>query len=171
MNFKTMICVSAMTLTIGQAYSQVETCGTEGDIQSRIEDCAQISGGFALVSKTSANKKVHMELKTGLLWSETISGTMNHEQAVKACHSEIAEVAGLSDLVWKLPTIEQYESADKNGFKEEIPGASSGWFWSATQNPKKSYTAKMYLGSDGSVFEADRHYDGFGSVKCVAETK
>jgi hypothetical protein len=144
-------------------------CGLHGSVDERIRDCSyQLTSekeGFVLVTRTKEFKEVHKEIKTGLLWGDRLPSRMNHYNAEKACKADLDEVAKLSGLTWRLPSIEEYEEAEKSGIRKALPNMNY-WFWSSSVHRSYSSVAWLFNGYDG--YADDYYRSNVDSVRCVA---
>lgn len=149
-------------------------CGLKGSVDERIKDCSyQLTSekeGFVLVTRSKDFKEVHKEVSTGLFWSDRLPKTMDHYSAEKACNSSLKEVAGISGVTWRLPSIDEYKEAEKNGIRKALPNMNY-WFWSSSVHRSYSSYAWLFDGFDGSTdwYGRGRSRRGFiVSVRCVA---
>lgn len=144
-------------------------CGLKGSVDERIKDCSyQLTSekdGFVLVTRSKDFKEVHKELKTNLLWSDRLPNSMNHYSAQKVCNSSLKEVAGISGVTWRLPSIDEYKEAEKNGIRKALPNMSY-WFWSSSVHRSDSYGAWLFNGDSGDA--GDVYRGNNVSVRCLA---
>jgi hypothetical protein len=145
-------------------------CGLKGSVDERIKDCSyQLTSeteGFVLVTRSKDFKEVHKEVSTGLLWSDRLPSTMSHYSAEKACKADLKEVAGISGVTWRLPSIDEYKEAEKNGIRKALPNMNY-WFWSSSVLHSNSSGAWLFSGYYGdTVYYVFRNDDD--SVRCVA---
>jgi hypothetical protein len=91
---------------------------------------------------------------------------MTHYEAEKACNDQLAEVGGIK-ASWRLPTIKEFERAEKNGVRSSLPNIEKNRFWSSSVRSYFSHDAWMFYGDNGSSGSVSRSYYGF-SVRCVA---
>lgn len=149
--------------------NQTAPCGLRGSVDERIKDCSyqrtSNRGNFVLVTRSKAFKEVYKDLSSGLLWSDRLVGTTQHGGALKACRGDLNEVAGLSKFEWKLPSIENYKEADKNGIRKALPNMNDT-FWSSSVRFYISNLMWFYDGEHGSV----KYTHSFSelSVRCIA---
>lgn len=143
-------------------------CGLKGSVDERIKDCSyQLTSekeGFVLVTRSMDFKEVHKELSTGLLWSDRLPSTMNHYRAEKACKADLKEVAGVSGVTWRLPSLEEYSEAEKSGLRQALPKMNY-WFW--TSSVQGSFSS-LFRGDQGISYDWVDRYDDYFSVRCVA---
>lgn len=146
-------------------------CGLKGSVDERIRDCSlQLTSekdGFVLVTRSKEFKEVHKEIKTGLLWGDRLPSTMNHNDAEKACKTNLKEVANLSGLTWRLPSIEEYEEAEKNGIRKALPNMNYFFFWSSTMDSSYSSLVLLFNGTAGTIGHGI-YYSRNYAVRCVA---
>jgi hypothetical protein len=142
-----------------------KVCGLKGDVDERIKNCNSRKNGLALVSRTKEGKEVHKDLLTGLIWSDRLQNVMTHYSAENACHSLLSEVAKIGSVTWRLPNIEEYKEAEKNGIRKALPNMNY-WFWSSSVHRSYSNVAWVFLGGDGNTDLGNRNF--YGSVRCVA---
>jgi hypothetical protein len=145
-------------------------CGLEGTVEDRIKDCAvqdgSVHGNFTLVTRTTEFKEIYLDEKSKLLWSDRLADGMTHFKAQESCKSDLAEVVNVKGLTWRLPSIDEYKEADKNGVRAALPNMSD-WFWSSSVYQYGSSYAWGLDGVSGGVGIVNRsYYDG--SVRCVA---
>jgi len=143
-------------------------CGLKGSVDERIRDCSyQLTSekeGFVLVTRTKEFKEVHKETKTGLLWGDSLPSTMTHYNAEKACNADLAEVAKISEVTWRLPSKEEYEEAEKNGIRKSLPNMNYRFWSSSLLNSNYAY---FFSGNLGYTNIYNRYYEVY-SVRCVA---
>ena len=116
--------------------------------------------------------------KSGLLWGDRLDSNYTHYNAValnangkvtmeKACATDQDEAkranAGLIKT-FGLPTIEEFEQAEKNGIRDVLPNMGT-WFWSASLNPVYSGYVRGFNGSSG--YSGGDVRDDYVSVRCV----
>lgn len=146
-------------------------CGLKGSVDERIKDCSyQLTSeteGFVLVTRSKDFKEVHKETSTGLLWSDRLPNYMTHYNAEKACNSSLKEVAGVEGVTWRLPSIDEYKEAEKNGIRKALPNMNY-WFWSSSVHRSSSGSAWLFNGDYGYSINYFRNYDSVDSVRCVA---
>lgn len=144
-------------------------CGLKGSVDERIKDCSyQLTSekeGFVLVTRSKDFKEVHKEVSTGLLWSDRLPSTMSHYDVEKACKADLKEVVGISGVSWRLPSIDEYKEADKNGIRKALPNMNY-WFWSSSVHRRNSNFAWLFDGDDGNFYVNNRNFSD--SVRCVA---
>ena len=140
------------------------TCGTKGTVAQRIKNCRKTNGNYALVARTEEGHEVYKDLVSGIIWSDRLIITMNHDQAEKVCGSNLNEVAGIN-VSWRLPTKEEYEEAEKKGIRKALPNMDD-WFWSSSIH--KHGGAWLFNGLYGKTDYRPRHFDNV-SVRCVAQ--
>jgi hypothetical protein len=169
MKFTLLSALLSVGFLIGQSHAQEsvrDACGLQGSIEERIEDCSKQRKGFVLVTRTKKGKEVHKEIKTGLLWGDRLSSTMDRDAAANACKANLEEVAKLNERTWRLPSREEYEEAEKNGIMKALPNMKD-LFWSSSVHRLYSDVGWFFSGTFGpSGFDHFR-YDDF-SVRCVA---
>lgn len=141
------------------------SCGLRGNIERRIKNCNKKKGNFALVARTVEGYEVYKDLLSGLLWGDRLSSTMNHYWAEQACDSDLKEVAGISDVTWRLPTIEEYKKAEQNGVRKALPNMNY-LFWSSLAHHGNSGEAWLFDGVNGVNYYYYRSNNY--SARCVA---
>jgi hypothetical protein len=108
-------------------------CGLKGTIAQRIKNCskypdsvkesqAKFGEGFYLVTryrdlKSFSVKEIYKEFSTGLLWSPFLSQDMDHHKALTACKSDLAEISGITEVSWGLPTVKEFKQANKSDIR------------------------------------------------------
>lgn len=144
-------------------------CGLTGSIDERIKDCNSVKGWFALVTRTENLKEVHMDSKTGLLWSDRLASTMTHYNAEKVCSAKLEEVGKINEVEWRLPSKEEYVGANMHGMRISLPNMEY-YFWSSSldQDGYGSDGAWLYNGKNGSSIHAGYRVNNTVSVRCVA---
>lgn len=141
-------------------------CGLKGTIDERISDCStQLTSeneGFVLVTRTKDSKEVHKDSRTGLLWGDRLPSKMVPYDAEKACNSSLSEVAKITEVRWRLPSIGEYNEAEKNGIRKALPNMNYV-FWAARM--PDPYYMGWFDGRNGySSYAKDYEF----SVRCVA---
>ena len=107
---------------------------------------------FELVYRDPDGKESWKDLATGIVWHD--------REDRKYTHYEAVEKFGVN-----LPTIEEFEAAEKHGFREVLPNMKEYSFWSASLNPSSMDYARFFNGYGGYGGYCIRgpHY----SVRCV----
>lgn len=155
---------------------QKYSCGLEGTVDERIDDCSyQLNSekeGFVLVTRSKDYNmvtgsidynEVFKEISTGLLWSDRLDRDMSYPRAMKACRSTLKEVAGLENKTWRLPSIDEYKEAAKNGIEKAL--AMYGEYWSSSVKRRK-YAWRYSYGRVDYYHRYERL-----AVRCVADAK
>jgi hypothetical protein len=144
-------------------------CGLKGSVEERIKDCSyQLTSekdGFVLVTRSKDFREVYKEVSTGLIWSDTLPKMMKYSTARNACNSSLQEVAGVSGLTWRLPSIDEFKEAEKNGIRK-LPYMNPVRYWSSSVHPDNSRAGWQFNGYYG-ITVVDSH-DSFAAVRCVA---
>jgi hypothetical protein len=144
--------------------SGARICGAVGSIESRISDCNFSKWNFALVARTEKGHEVYKDLHSGLIWSDRLPSTMNHNDALKVCKADLPEVGGISGLSWRLPSIEEYKDAENKWIRSALPNMNFLW-WSSSFGSFVKVVGMLFNGSNGVVYYGDR--DVNYSVRCV----
>ncbi len=148
-------------------------CGLEGSVDQRKEECSfqqsSRKDGFVLVSRSMDFKEVYQEVSTGLLWSDMLPTTLSHYQAEKACNSSLKEVAGITGLEWKLPSIDDYKQAELSGIRTALPVLSNMgyFFWTTEVHHSNTKFAWLFMADDGDFIALARMYSDYGLVRCI----
>ena len=158
------------TIVTATSYEKVP-CGLKGSVSERIQNCSFLSiqekNGFFLVTRTEEFKEIHKDTKTGLLWGDRLPSKMDHYHAEKACHSSLKEVAGISGVTWRLPSIDEYKEAEKNGIRQAVPNMDRYIFWSSSKRQKNDDAAWLFNSDTGPFYKSKRYRSDY-SVRCVA---
>jgi len=151
-----------------------ESCGLKGSVQQRIKDCNETRGNFVVVAYHPNVSgfgiiDVIKDLDSGLLWSRAHSalytgGFMDHYQAVVGCTNGMGEALGI-DAEWRLPSIDEYKEAERNGIRSAIRGFEGRWWSSDLYNEGVAWLIK--IGRDSArEFMYYRFYNDV-SARCV----
>lgn len=172
-----MILRSLLTLSIllaTQSLFAKEECGTKGSVEERIQDCSyEQKEFFILVARVKYLKqifRVYKDIRTNLLWSESLyPNQLNYPNAMNACEFYIRkEMANISDVTWKLPSLEMYKEAERSGIKTALPNMD-GFFWTSTEKRGDTIRAYMFNGVYGDISTYNKE-NGSARVRCVAQT-
>jgi len=117
---------------------------------------------FVLVQRNSDRSEIWKDEKSGLIWGDKLPKNMNHVDAKNAC-TGLPNFDGKS---WRLPTKEEFESANTNGIRSALPNMNYT-FWSSSVHAFYPNSAWLFNGYSGDLYYYNRHYSG-GSVRCVA---
>ena len=120
--------------------------------------------GFSVIAEKDGFK-VMRDNSTGLIWSDRVTKKMDHYQACKLDYLDDPAFCGLN-LEWRLPTIEEYEEAEKNNIRDALPNMNY-WFWSSSVHADYPNYAWLFYGDYGGLgldYRNGRYY----SVRCVA---
>ncbi len=168
-------------------------CGMKGTIEERIKDCGnEQHEGFVLLARTPSEmtsdmdncpigsrtvcfiqNNIYLEISTGLIWSDRLLTKMNSYDANEACRTLFAK-GGISNYsenwtkIWRLPTLAEYKSADKNGIRKVLPNMKH-MFWTATGGGGFSEGKHLFNGISGEIDTHDTHFNRnrVDSVRCV----
>jgi hypothetical protein len=142
-----------------------QPCGLTGSLDQRIKDCDQRKEGFVLITRTHDGREVNQEIKSGLLWSGVL-GEYIFEEAKIAC-MRLKSAADITGRTWRLPTIKEYEAADKSGIRTALPNMK-GWFRTASVVRPNNYTVESYFynGETGEI--AHESFWHFAPVRCIS---
>lgn len=150
-------------------------CGKMGTVEDRIRDCAHQDsstvGNFVLVARTIDAYEIWKDMKSGFLWSDVLSGKIPMPRALSSCHNQLDEVAKISGVNWKLPSIEQFNSAEEHGFRSVLPNMDN-WFWSSSKEDglrDGMYVFNGHKGESRPVNAKDKAYKKFINVRCIGE--
>lgn len=105
-------------------------------------------------------KESWRDLTSGLIWHDIEDDKITHYEAME----KFPQTADK-----RLPTIEEFEGAEKHGFREVLPNINY-WFWSASFGPNyRAYGtdyARGFNGYDGSSYYFIRGDQV--SVRCIS---
>ncbi len=166
-----------------KSYAQEITskfCGLEGSVAERINDCSvqpdSKKEGFILVARVLRTEdpgsviknrfvEVYLEPSTNLIWSDIDPlKYMGGFRARLFCSQNIFEMAGIAGLTWRLPSIQDYEQAERNGIRKALPNMSA-YFWTATDGPQGLF--QIFEGYNGMAGFGDPIHQSF-FTRCVA---
>lgn len=161
---------NAFLYTILKNFSPTQkyACGNQGTVAQRIQDCSYSpqakKSGWSLVTRTAEFKEVWQDSNTGLVWGDRLPNTMNYDDAQKACNGSASENGKLR-LAFRVPTIDEYKQAEKNGIRSALPNIGY-WYWSSSVYSEYTRGAWLFSGDYGYTNYDFRDYDY--SVRCVA---
>ncbi len=70
----------------------------------------------------------------------------------------------------KLPSKEEFERGEMNGFREVLPNMLEYYFWSAVVHPGYGYFPYIFVGRDGYIYLENSEYSHYdNSVRCVTD--
>lgn len=145
-------------------------CGLTGTIEERIESCSYVQTSvfsMTLVTRTKDQKEVWFDGHKKILWSDRIPEKMNFERAKTACEMIASEGGNLPDINWKLPSAEDYNSAETliNVLPNMMRYSEAYWFWTTST---KGRMVKTFNGQDGTINWNPFTGSKSGSVRCVS---
>lgn len=184
------------TLFVLPTLTKASSCGFQGTIKERIEDCRQSSrhrAEYALVTLTENGFEVYLEKATNKLWSSRVVNLelfpISNVQirvngryvdarfpravqpiAKSICETYRGEELGYLDLKWSLPTRVDYEIAKKLNLKSIFADIGEALYWTST---KDKHLTNYYYVFNTSPRMRDDFYSYFESerrsaVRCVA---
>lgn len=117
-------------------YASYHPCGLSGSIEERIKDCSSQKdsnrGDLVLVTKINDIRKIYKQNALGLLWSERMEESMDHEKAKNACKQYPSLGKIVASGSWRLPNTEDYLVLAWEGGKELLQNTvDSATFWTA----------------------------------------
>jgi hypothetical protein len=111
---------------------------------------------------SNEGEKIYQDVKSALLWGSRFPYETNFYGASKVC-----DIKNDNEYKWRLPTVDEYYEAEKNGIKQVFQAANH-WFWtSSTQGKKNSRDFKIWLWDSQASSAEVGHYDETASVRCV----
>jgi hypothetical protein len=147
-------------------------CGTSGTVEQRINDCSKYhdsrKAGFVLVTRTRDAIEVHVDVATGLLWSDRLPDLMTHYQAEEVCLRRNSAFAGLTDRRWRLPTAQDYVIANKNGMRKALPNMDYHRFWTSNISKFNQFYAVIFDGKTGKPYQHSNRLHNDGFTRCIA---
>ncbi len=149
-------------------------CGLAGTIEERIKECAQTKGNFVLVAVTEKGQEFYKDLKSHLIWGFRIPTDFNHYGTAKACEEDISGYTILSALKWRLPSINEYESASAHGMKAALQNTEHT-YWSSTPVKHRTRRRKRTVLIGAYLWDSFAQKSDVGdlkdgaSVRCVAK--
>jgi hypothetical protein len=154
----------------GTGPGKLKPCGVNGSISERIKNCSTLPGstkeGFILVTRTKEYVEIYKDSSSGLLWSATLPYRMKQIYAARACHPNLKEVAGITNVSWRLPTKREFDLATANGIEREIPKMND-WFWTSDEYEYDIESHWAFNGGNG--FSDILARDEKAAVRCVAK--
>jgi hypothetical protein len=149
-------------------------CGLTGTVNQRIIDCGnQEREGFILVTRVASSlgdrgKEFYKEISSGLIWSFRYSSPVAYSKTREACQSIMSEMPGTTDMNWRLPTIKEFENADKSGIRQALPSMNFT-FWTKSTTGRWNPDNILFNGVNGKYDYVDSYdSDHLASVRCVA---
>ena len=171
--------MSALEKRVGKLEAILRNAAHVPPTESRPQDCndryaidlrmAAVAAGFKCrTSRDEIYERVDRDNfgaswkgPDGLIWSDYI-GSHSQNDAQKLCES----LGGI------LPSTEDFERAEKYGFRDVLPNMEHRWFWSSSIFPIDSdgahitYGAGVFNSDSGITFKSNR--SRIYSVRCVA---
>lgn len=176
------------------------SCGTrpELSLQGKITDCAEknkekaiweatlfgASGeaDWKLVARDSFGLEIWIDMRTNMLWADASSGSNWCEAAgntEEACSTLLGSfdkrtcqnIAKLTNIVWRLPTRNDFLQADLDGIRFVLPTNSEAGFWTATMDSASVLRdrAWVYESLQGTLRSAA--IKTLKPVRCIGATK
>jgi len=131
-------------------------------VPSAVQQELERKGHFVLIQRKKDNSEIWKDEKSELIWGDRLSKNMNHDHAKNAC-TGLPNFDGKS---WRLPTKEEFESADTNGIRSALPNMNYT-FWSSSVHASGPDYVWLFDGDDGDL-DVDYRRNYVGSVRCVA---
>ena len=175
---KSLLLPIALIATAASASERLRECGHHGSVTEKIEDCRRTNGRnafryaggdnasfWALVEKQSTlecfnENETWIDARTGLSWLPDIGIRVSYEEALSLC--------GAFDSHTRLPTVEEFETAEAHGLREIFPKTRGKLYWTATPSePAYPMDAYFYSGGGGYVYDGNR--DRAHSIRCVRD--
>ena len=157
-------------------------CGTVGTIAERISNCkASVSskyvngrfvsvGRIDLVTRTKDFKNVWINPRTGMLWTDFLKLPDNSfEYALQACRPDLPEMAGISGVNWKLPSVQDYDSTDTDAMVREYQFGDEYCKWTSTRSNALDRLGRREAWAyyNGTNIEVSLNIDERCAVRCV----
>ena len=169
-----IMCIGAFLYSL-TAFANT-TCGTEGTIEERIEDCSiknpkiKANHSFILVSRLEnlhgAEREIYLDSKNGILWTDRLASEFTYERALEVCSdSKNNRTGGINEVIWELPTIENYIEAEKNGIRRALPRMDDVFWTSSTWGEGYSGGAFIFMGKIGAESYGGRYIPR--PVRCI----
>lgn len=111
---------------------------------------------FKLLNRTSEGE-TWLDVSSGLTWLPISASKINHYEAEK--HQTDSQ---------RLPTKEEFEVAERHGFRDVLDNMNGRWFWSSSVHPDYSLYAYHFHGRIGYIYVDYRDLDDDFAVRCVS---
>jgi hypothetical protein len=171
-----IICLG--TFLLSQTILANTPCGLEGTIEERIEDCSlkspitKANHTFKLVSRleelNGAEREIYLDTKTGLIWTDRLASEFTYERALEVCsESKNNRTGGITEVTWDIPTIDNYNEAEKNGIRRALPRMDDVFWTSTVWGEGFSGGAFFFMGKIGAESYGGRYIPR--SVRCVGQ--
>lgn len=109
---------------------------------------------FELISRVN-DKESWKDLTSGLTWNDVEDEKYKYDEAIK----------NFSSKQKGLPTSEEFEIAERHGFREILPNFERRWFVSSSLYSYSDNFVRDFGGDYGDTGVGDRDY--YYSVRCV----
>lgn len=132
-----IVIVSGVLLSLNgmMTFSEDKSCGLDGDVKKRVEDCHKVLGKDAskevvsdegkflwkLVVQTDSGKQIWRDETSGNIWSDVAVEKMNREKAIEFCQNFALgkEIKGHLPLSFDLPEVVDYFIQHEYGIKQK----------------------------------------------------
>jgi hypothetical protein len=120
------------------------TCGTVGSIADRVRDCSRFgklvqNANYELVTITNENSYIYRDKTSGVIWSDLLPGSLNQNEAMQACATLPQAPAEMKVSGWRLPTVQEFETASKNDFISLAPNMNYAFWTSSLYNNSSAW--------------------------------
>ena len=140
---------------------------------------------FELLKRDGRGDEVWKDLKTNVIWSDLMHQEHSIEERAEICQSDKSDAvdarAGLSGTHFILPSNQDYETAEKDGFRSVLSMVSLSGLGTSTKpapgqiyqgDPKNNVVSYSFDWNQGKIIQKDTFRSGPGDylqVRCVSK--
>ena len=118
-----------------------------------------------MITRDSRGQEVYLDAYTGKIWGDMIAEDAPQKAGIKACSGILAHIGGLSEIEWRLPSLEDYYEAENRQIFDQLPNYRKS-FWTSTTDTLGADTGYQF---EGRATMVKLKY--FGAIRCVGDYK
>lgn len=123
---------------------------------------------FRLVHRAGDGAEIWLDRFTGLHWGDKLPDRIRRKAAAVLCTKAVDGRTKMGALLLnQLPTINDFETAEHNGFREVLPNMKDHYYWIDSSVPGAKNIGHMFNGNIGKPEIVVYRSINFENIRCV----
>lgn len=131
--------------------------------------CQSAKGGtFSLVHRHENGAEIWKDEGAGVYWGDKLPDRIRRRAARELCAADREGVTRVGPQpVQTLPTLKDFETAEKHGFREVLPNMKDHYYWIDSSVPGAKNIGHMFNGNVGKPEIVVYRSINFENVRCI----
>lgn len=169
--------------------------GSGLSLRQRLENCSEINGtrsiweaallgaageaDWKLVARNANGHEIWMDTRTQMLWADASSGTNwcrasgNTEESCNDLNGSLDNricrpgIAGIDNIIWRLPTRNDFLQADLDGMRFVLPINEEEGYWTATLDSRSVLRDKAWVYESAQGTLKSSSFEATHPIRCI----